>query len=207
MARGRILGAGWFRRPPEPPPPTNAGRDVTGRLLQALRWALHGEGAAGEQDPERCGAVVLAAAHYERATAAAVVTAAEPTATAVRRILAVAGRQAITRGEATFIVHADGDLRFEPVSIVDGAGTWASPRWTVRRSSPAGDWADVRIATGRLLHVVFCPDPAAGGLVGRPPWEGLAAPRRSEHRRPARRPGKPPRRPPPADALPQRVRR
>lgn len=175
MAR-RILGSGWWSRPPAPPQPTAAGRDVTGRLLQALQWALHGSGQAGEQDPGDCGAVTLAAAHYARAMAGATVTAAEPTAGAIRRILATAGRGYIERGEALFLVHAGAEgLALEPVTLVDGAGTWDAPTWRVRRTQPSGDWQDVRVRPDRLLHVIFNPDPGAGGLTGRPPWEGTAA--------------------------------
>ena len=59
--------------------------------------------------------------------------------------------------------------------LVEGVGSWAAPEWTVRRTTPAGEWLDVKVSRDRLLHVVWCPDPAAGGLVGRPPWESHAA--------------------------------
>ena len=172
---GRILSGRWWSRPP-PPPPTNAGRDVSGRILQALQWALHGAEDAGERDPATGGAVAAAAAAYERALSAAAVTAAPPTAEAVRRVLACAGRAYVTRGEFVALVHATTDgLALEPVTLVAGAGTWAAPAWTVRRTKPNDDWQDIKASRDRLLHVVWCPDPAAGGLVGRPPWESHAA--------------------------------
>ena len=173
---GRILGGRWWSRPSPPPPPTNAGRDVSGRILQALQWALHGDDAAGEREPTLGGAVQAAAAAYERALSVAVVTAGEPTAAAVRQVLAVAGRSYVTRGEFVALVHfTDGAMAFEPVTLVEGHGTWAEPEWTVRRTTPGGEWADVKVARSNLLHVVYCPDPDAGGLVGRPPWDGHAA--------------------------------
>ena len=98
-------------------------------------------------------------------------SAAPPTAEAVRRVLAGAGRAYVTRGEFAALVHTTADgLALEPVLLVEGAGSWAAPEWTVRRTTPAGDWLDVKVSRDRLLHVVWCPDPAAGGLVGRPPW-------------------------------------
>ncbi len=173
---GRILGSRWWSRPPPPPPPTNAGRDVTGRITRALQWALHGDDDYGERDPALGGAVQAAASAYGRALSAAVVTAAEPTATAVRAVLACAGRSYAVRGEFAALVHTDNAaLAFEPVTLVEGHGTWAAPEWTVRRTKPSGDWADVKVSRERLLHVVWNGDPASGGLVGCPPWDGHVA--------------------------------
>lgn len=170
----RILGSGWWSRPPAPPPPTADGRDVSARIAKALRWALHGSDT-GDRGASCCGAVTLAAAAFERALSAAEVHAAEPTASAVRAILPTAGRQVVTRGEAAYLVHTNGRLALEPVSIVDGSGTWERPVWRVRRWSPGGEWAEIDAAPDRLLHVVWSPDPDSGGLVGRPPWESAAA--------------------------------
>ena len=173
---GRILGSRWWSRPSPPPAPTNAGRDVTQRLTRALQWALHGDDDFGERDPALGGAVQAAASAYGRALSAAVVTAAGPTAAAVRAILACAGRSYAVRGEFAALVHADnGGLAFEPVTLVEGHGMWAAPVWTVRRTTPGGDWTDERVPRDRLLHVVWNGDPASGGLVGCPPWDGHTA--------------------------------
>ncbi|MDE0660911.1 MAG: hypothetical protein OXI79_14830 [Gammaproteobacteria bacterium] len=169
------LAGQWWSRPPEPPAPTNAGRDVTERVLRAMRWAMHGDEGAGERDPAASGAVTLCAAAWERALSAAAVAGPEPTASAVRTILAHAGRAAVEAGEAAWMIHADGArLELEPVAILAVRGTWSEPAWEVSRWSDAGR-VGVRCPAEKLLRVAWCPDPASAGLRGRPPWAGGAA--------------------------------
>jgi len=170
----RILGSGFFRRQAAPAtPPRTSSRDFTQLLASALQHVWWG-GRGLDAVPSLAGAVRVAEGAWSRALTAAVVTGDDPAAAALRDILPAAGAAYVRSGEFAARVHFDGGRRprMAPVEIIAGAGPAARPRWTIRESDPAGDWTDLTVPAGELLHVVWHPAAGTGALRGEPPWSG-----------------------------------
>lgn len=129
-------------------------------------------GRGSDAAPSMSGAVRICEGAYARALAASPVTGPEPAAAALRAILPAAGVAYPRSGEFAARVRfdADGRPRFVPVEIVEGAGRREAPVWTVRETGPAGDWKDVKVPAGELLHAVWHDD--GTGLRGEAPWTG-----------------------------------
>ena len=146
-------------------------RDFTLAVATALQQAAWGGRGAYDAPPGATGGVAVAASAYARALSSASVNGPDPVAAALLAVLPCAGEAYVRYGEfAALPAFTDDGLHLQPVEIVEGAGSHAAPRWTVRCYDPNGDYEDRVVAAAELLHVVWHPD--ASGLRGCPPWAG-----------------------------------